>query len=198
MKRPCEDSETLANAPGHTKASFMRCASPASTPQVVAKKRRRGVIEKRRRDRINRSLVELRRLVPPALHQQGSAKLEKAEILQMTVEHLKVLQAAGGEGHLDAHALDFLSVGFRECVMEVSHYLSAVEGVASGDPLRCRLISYLAYCSSQRDAAALTVTSRFPLHPQQQPHPPPHAFHPHPWAAASLLAERFVHVPRLR
>lgn len=29
---------------------------------------------------------------------QGSAKLEKAEILQMTVDHLKVLQATGGKG----------------------------------------------------------------------------------------------------
>jgi hypothetical protein len=31
---------------------------------------------------------------------QGSAKLEKAEILQMTVEHLKMLHAAGGKGTL--------------------------------------------------------------------------------------------------
>lgn len=30
---------------------------------------------------------------------QGSAKLEKAEILQMTVDHLKMLQATGGKGN---------------------------------------------------------------------------------------------------
>lgn len=29
---------------------------------------------------------------------KGSAKLEKAEILQMTVDHLKMLHAAGGKG----------------------------------------------------------------------------------------------------
>lgn len=29
---------------------------------------------------------------------QSSAKLEKAEILQMTVDHLKMLQATGGKG----------------------------------------------------------------------------------------------------
>ena len=55
------------------------------------RKRRRGAIEKRRRDRINLSLDELKRLVPQALEKSGSAKLEKAEILQMTVDHLKVL-----------------------------------------------------------------------------------------------------------
>nr|XP_040016834.1 hairy/enhancer-of-split related with YRPW motif protein 2 isoform X2 [Gasterosteus aculeatus aculeatus] len=181
MKRPREDRAPGTGPPGHTKASFIRCASPPSTPQVMARKRRRGVIEKRRRDRINSSLLELRGLVP----QQGSAKLEKAEILQMTVDHLKVLQATGGKGHVDARplALDFLSVGFRECVTEVSRYLSAVEGVASGDPLRCRLISHLAYCCSQRDAAALAIASRFPL---QQHHPLPHPVHPVHWAFGPL------------
>lgn len=60
-----------------------------------SRKKRRGIIEKRRRDRINSSLSELRRLVPTAFEKQGSAKLEKAEILQMTVDHLKTLHAKG-------------------------------------------------------------------------------------------------------
>lgn len=55
------------------------------------------MIEKRRRDRINNSLNELRRLVPAAFEKQGSAKLEKAEILQMTVDHLTMLHAKGEE-----------------------------------------------------------------------------------------------------
>jgi YRPW motif-containing protein len=50
------------------------------------------VIEKRRRDRINHCLMELRRLVPQAISKEGSTKLEKAEILQMTVDHLRSLQ----------------------------------------------------------------------------------------------------------
>ena len=61
----------------------------------MTRKRRRGIIEKRRRDRINHSLSELRRLVPSAFEKQGSAKLEKAEILQLTVDHLKMLHAKG-------------------------------------------------------------------------------------------------------
>lgn len=62
---------------------------------MLSRKKRRGIIEKRRRDRINTSLSELRRLVPTAFEKQGSAKLEKAEILQMTVDHLKMLHAKG-------------------------------------------------------------------------------------------------------
>lgn len=61
----------------------------------MTRKRRRGIIEKRRRDRINTSLLELRRLVPSAFEKQGSAKLEKAEILQLTVDHLKMIHSKG-------------------------------------------------------------------------------------------------------
>ncbi|KPP57866.1 hairy/enhancer-of-split related with YRPW motif protein 2-like [Scleropages formosus] len=142
----------------------------------MARKKRRGIIEKRRRDRINNSLSELRRLVPTAFEKQGSAKLEKAEILQMTVDHLKMLQVTGGKGYFDAHALamDFMSIGFRECLTEVARYLSSVEGLDTSDPLRVRLVSHLSTCASQREAAAMT--SSVAHHP--------HALHPHQWAAA--------------
>lgn len=74
----------------------------------MTRKRRRGVIEKKRRDRINTSLTELKRLVPAACEKQGSAKLEKAEILQLTVDHLKMLHAKGNYDlyiYLQLHSL---------------------------------------------------------------------------------------------
>lgn len=128
--------------------------SPSTSTQVQARKRRRGIIEKRRRDRINNSLSELRRLVPSAYEKQGSAKLEKAEILQMTVDHLKMLHAAGGKGYFDAHALamDYRGLGFRECLAETARYLSIIEGLDSTDPLRIRLVSHLNNYASQREA----------------------------------------------
>nr|XP_061789790.1 hairy/enhancer-of-split related with YRPW motif protein 1-like isoform X2 [Nerophis lumbriciformis] len=135
--------------------------SPSTTTtQVQARKRRRGIIEKRRRDRINNSLSELRRLVPSAFEKQvamqGSAKLEKAEILQMTVDHLKMLHASGGKGYFEAHALakDYRSLGFRECLAETARFLSIAEGRDGGDPLRVRLVSHLSNYASQREAQA--------------------------------------------
>lgn len=127
--------------------------SPATTTQVQARKRRRGIIEKRRRDRINNSLSELRRLVPSAFEKQGSAKLEKAEILQMTVDHLKMLHASGGKGYFEAYALakDYRSLGFRECLAETARYLSIIEGRDTADPLRIRLVSHLSNYASQRE-----------------------------------------------
>ncbi|CAL8290952.1 unnamed protein product [Merluccius merluccius] len=127
--------------------------SSSTTTQVQARKRRRGIIEKRRRDRINNSLSELRRLVPSAFEKQGSAKLEKAEILQMTVDHLKMLHAAGGKGYFEAHTFskDYRSLGFRECLAETARYLSIIEGRDSSDPLRVRLVSHLSNYGSQRE-----------------------------------------------
>ncbi|XP_014830919.1 PREDICTED: hairy/enhancer-of-split related with YRPW motif protein 2-like isoform X2 [Poecilia mexicana] len=174
MRRPCGDSSSAERsvAAGREKLPAGDPVGRASlAAQLMARKRRRGVIEKRRRDRINSSLSELRRLVPTAWEKQGSAKLEKAEILQMTVEHLKTLQA-GGTGQQEALVLDFLSLGFRECVSEASCYLSAVEPLDSCDALRRRLLAHLSYCAAQRDAAAMAA--------RLQPRPPPYSH----WVAA--------------
>ncbi|KAM9154328.1 hairy/enhancer-of-split related with YRPW motif protein 2 [Pangshura tecta] len=193
MKRPCEETssdsdmdETIDvgsenNYSGQSSGSVIRSNSPTTSSQIMARKKRRGIIEKRRRDRINNSLSELRRLVPTAFEKQGSAKLEKAEILQMTVDHLKMLQATGGKGYFDAHALamDFMSIGFRECLTEVARYLSSVEGLDTSDPLRVRLVSHLSSCASQREAAAMTSSVAHHHHP----------LHPRHWTAA------FHHLP---
>ncbi|XP_066849214.1 hairy/enhancer-of-split related with YRPW motif protein 1 [Anser cygnoides] len=147
-KESADENGTPGSPPGSV--------SPSATSQILARKRRRGIIEKRRRDRINNSLSELRRLVPSAFEKQGSAKLEKAEILQMTVDHLKMLHTAGGKGYFDAHALamDYRSLGFRECLAEVARYLSIIEGLDASDPLRVRLVSHLNNYASQREAAS--------------------------------------------
>ncbi|XP_040021334.2 hairy/enhancer-of-split related with YRPW motif protein 1 [Gasterosteus aculeatus] len=151
--------------------------SPSTTTQVQARKRRRGIIEKRRRDRINNSLSELRRLVPSAFEKQGAAKLEKAEILQMTVDHLKMLHASGGKGYFEAHALakDYRSLGFRECLAETARYLSIIEGRDGADPLRVRLVSHLSNYASQREVQTglehLAWGSAFGTVPAHLPHP---------------------------
>ncbi|XP_010865728.1 hairy/enhancer-of-split related with YRPW motif protein 1 [Esox lucius] len=155
--------------------------SPPTSTQTQARKRRRGIIEKRRRDRINSSLTELRRLVPSAFEKQGSSKLEKAEILQMTVDHLKMLHAAGGKGYFEAHALakDYRSLGFRECLAETARYLSIMEGRDGADPLGLRLVSHLNSYASLRDvhtglsgrSGHIAWSSAFGSPPAHLPHP---------------------------
>ncbi|XP_049944494.1 hairy/enhancer-of-split related with YRPW motif protein-like [Schistocerca serialis cubense] len=169
-----------------------RCSSPgdADSCQLLSRKKRRGIIEKRRRDRINTSLSELRRLVPAAFEKQGSAKLEKAEILQLTVDHLKSLHAKGVDAFAyDPHkfAMDYHGLGFRECAAEVARYLVTVEGLDVQDPLRLRLMSHLQCCAAQRELAAKQAGP-----PPAWPYPPAPAPQPygaeHPFAAELAAA----------
>lgn len=125
------------------------------------RKRRRGMIEKKRRDRINDSLAELKRLVPSAVEKSSSTKLEKAEILQMTVDYLKALQSRGDYADPRA-AIDYQSMGFRDCVTEVSRYLVAVEGLDIQDPLRLRLMSHLHGYGSRGQAPSWQPS--YPVH----------------------------------
>uniref|UniRef100_A0A8C0SSV6 Poly(A) binding protein cytoplasmic 4 n=1 Tax=Canis lupus familiaris TaxID=9615 RepID=A0A8C0SSV6_CANLF len=176
MKRPREPSGSDSESDGPIdvgrEGELSQMARPLSTPspsQMQARKKRRGIIEKRRRDRINSSLSELRRLVPTAFEKQGSSKLEKAEVLQMTVDHLKMLHATGGTGFFDARALavDFRSIGFRECLTEVIRYLGVLEGPSSrADPVRIRLLSHLnSYAAEMEPAPTPTGPLAFPAWP---------------------------------
>ncbi|OUC44494.1 putative ribosomal protein L35Ae [Trichinella nativa] len=102
--------------------------------------------EKRRRDKINNCLAELRLLVPAAIEKQGTQKLEKAEILQLTVEYLRLLHSTGVDSAvMEKHrfAADYHMMGFRECANEVARYLTSVETLDIQDPLRIRLINHL-------------------------------------------------------
>ncbi|XP_032835935.2 hairy/enhancer-of-split related with YRPW motif protein 2-like isoform X2 [Petromyzon marinus] len=170
-------SGSMRSRTGHPQS---RCLSPSGAFQAIARKKRRGVIEKRRRDRINNCLSELHHLLQPTafLQQQQQAsgagvtmqergKLEKAEILQMTVDHLKELHscgaAAGGYLHDASLALDFYrSMGFRECLGEVARYLSVTSPASGGDPacehpLRSRLIAHLHGLASRLPCAGPSV-----------------------------------------
>lgn len=63
-------------------------------------------------------------------------------------------------GCRDIHtlSLDFLSLGFWECVTEVSRHLSAVEGLDACDPLQARLLTHLT-------SVAMAMPSHRPHHP---------------------------------
>ncbi|XP_039186767.1 hairy and enhancer of split-related protein HELT isoform X1 [Crotalus tigris] len=106
------------------------------------------VIEKRRRDRINRCLNELGRTVPMALAKQSSGKLEKAEILEMTVQYLRALHSAdfprGREkAELLAEFANYFYYGYHECMKNLVHYLTTVERMETKDTKYARILAFL-------------------------------------------------------
>lgn len=64
-----------------------------------------------------------------------------------------------GYNYQETHtvAMDYRTIGFRECASEVARYLVAVEGMDLQDPLRLRLLGHLQCFSSQRDVATKTT-----------------------------------------
>ncbi|XP_048182609.1 transcription factor HES-4 isoform X1 [Corvus hawaiiensis] len=137
------------------------------------------IMEKRRRARINESLGQLKTLILDALKKDSSrhSKLEKADILEMTVKHLRNLQRAQMTAALSADptVLGKYRAGFNECMNEVTRFLSTCEGVNTD--VRTRLLSHLSACLGQ------IVAMNYPSPP---PPPPP--------AQPAHLAQQPLHV----
>ncbi|XP_077998988.1 uncharacterized protein LOC144451941 [Glandiceps talaboti] len=129
---------------------------------MTTRKRERGeqtshkVIEKRRRDRINNCLSELSQTVPTAFAKQTSGKLEKAEILEMTVEYLRAIQRSGLTAKFEnGYAPDMMSqevwselsqhyhAGYTECMREIMRYFTDIEGIDVNDSRYIRIMAYL-------------------------------------------------------
>lgn len=69
-------------------------------------------------------------------------------------------------------AMDYRTVGFRECAAEVARYLISVEGMDIQDPMRLRLMNHLQCYCAQRDAAARASiqNSTWSHHPHHHHH----------------------------
>ena len=89
------------------------------------------LIEKKRRDRINRCLDDLRDLMIYAIQSEGEAiaKLEKADVLELTVRHLQKLKRQRMLQANPATDIDRFSAGYSSCASEVSKFLASVPGV---------------------------------------------------------------------
>ncbi|KAI8488415.1 oxysterol-binding protein hes1 [Branchiostoma belcheri] len=132
------------------------------------RKSSKPIMEKRRRARINDSLNQLKTLILDALKKDSSrhSKLEKADILEMTVKHLRSLQRQqlAAAANTNPSLPGQYRAGFNECLMEVNRFLGATDSVDT--QVRQRLLNHLAgSCSPARPGA----------YPAAQPAVFPHA-----------------------
>lgn len=105
-------------------------------------------MEKRRRARINHCLGELKGLILEAMKKDPArhSKLEKADILEMTVKHLQNLQRQQMAIAVatDPTVMTKFRSGFNECATEVARYVNRIDGVDRA--VRQRLINHLRHC----------------------------------------------------
>ncbi|XP_036292371.1 transcription factor HES-4 isoform X2 [Pipistrellus kuhlii] len=144
-----------ADTPGRpgTSPRAAALASASRTPSrlrdaAAHRKSSKPVMEKRRRARINESLAQLKALLLDALRKESArhSKLEKADILEMTVRHLRSLRRgpAAAAPRADAAVLSKYRAGFSECLAEVHRFLAACEDIPAD--VRSRLLGHLAAC----------------------------------------------------
>ncbi|XP_045080007.1 transcription factor HES-5-like [Coregonus clupeaformis] len=94
---------------------------------TLTNKLRKPVVEKFRRDRINNSIEQLKSLlVPEILNQQPDSKLDKADILQMTV-CLMQQQQQNQPVSLSSSCSAPVNYVYSRCVQEIVHFLSKDE-----------------------------------------------------------------------
>ncbi|KAG8225660.1 hypothetical protein J437_LFUL006684 [Ladona fulva] len=205
-------------------------APAAPTHRRSASDNRRSnkpIMEKRRRARINNCLNELKALILDATKKDPArhSKLEKADILEMTVRHLETLrrQRAALSAAADPTILNKYKAGFSECAAEVSRFLmrhadASADGATAADQhFKRRLLSHLTHClngvSSTDDTVAPNGANRAspdtdepmddspprhtlpPLAPKQSP-PPPGGAAPQATSALAFAAAGLQLVPR--
>ncbi|VEN57872.1 unnamed protein product [Callosobruchus maculatus] len=120
-----------------------------TTIRRVSENRRsnKPIMEKRRRARINNCLNELKTLILDAMKKDPArhSKLEKADILEMTVKHLQNLQRQqlAMSAASDPSVVNKFKAGFNECATEVGRFPGL-------DPIvKRRLLQHLANCLNQ-------------------------------------------------
>ncbi|KAJ1526697.1 hypothetical protein ONE63_008277 [Megalurothrips usitatus] len=118
-----------------------------SLPQRRSAENRRSnkpIMEKRRRARINNCLNELKTLILDAMKKDPArhSKLEKADILEMTVKHLENMQRqqVALATATDPTVINKYRAGFSECAGEVGRFPGLEPAV------RRRLLQHLAAC----------------------------------------------------
>ncbi|XP_049873761.1 transcription factor HES-4-like [Pectinophora gossypiella] len=123
---------------------------PQGMSKAELRKTNKPIMEKKRRARINHCLNELKDLLMDAMDKDPTrhSKLEKADILELTVKHLQTLQRQQLAAAIaaDPAVLHRFKAGFGDCAVEVRRYLSRLASVPTG--LRHRLGNHLNTCLS--------------------------------------------------
>ncbi|XP_066152043.1 enhancer of split mbeta protein-like [Euwallacea fornicatus] len=155
-------------APTPYMVSSSDCGEEPISRTYQYRKVMKPMLERKRRARINRCLDELKELMVTALQSEGEnvSKLEKADILELTVRHLHNLkrqhQLILPQAQEQSYA-DRFRAGFTQCAQEVSHFITTPPSEMV-DPLTGRkLLQHLSSCVRQLDGVAQNIQ-----HIQQQ------------------------------
>lgn len=123
------------------------------------------LLERKRRARINKCLDEIKDLMVYALQSEGESitKLEKADVLELTVRHLQKLkrqQQLQANPSLD---MDRYRAGYTACASEVSRFMASMPGV--NITMGTQLMGHLGASINTMESNVPQMTQSAPLSP---------------------------------
>ncbi|MCP3666900.1 MAG: hypothetical protein GY696_31140, partial [Gammaproteobacteria bacterium] len=153
--------------------------------------------ERKRRARINKCLDELKEIMTVALQAEGEnvSKLEKADILELTVRHLhKLSQSRRLMVRNPLDDLQKFQAGYSSCAQEAASFLLSNPGVDMR--MGQRLLSHLSSTAGPAMAAHITAPSG-PAGPHLPPNYPqgPQAAIQSPCSSAASMMTRKLSPP---
>jgi len=182
----------MASDSGIDSQSSPELEEPSLSRTHQYRKVMKPLLERKRRARINKCLDELKELMVHALQHEGESitKLEKADVLELTVRHLRKLKAQGalslGGAVSPAAQSERYRAGFRLCAGEITKFVTT--GSAGLDlAVSARLLQHLSLCLHSLETAQ---SGGLLLYPAGLPHHSGHVFTNHPTSPASRSEDR--------
>ncbi|XP_019907181.1 hairy-related 3 isoform X1 [Esox lucius] len=137
------------------------------TKPLTRKKVSKPLMEKKRRARINKCLDQLKSLLENYYTNNiRKRKLEKADILELTVKHLRNLQKMQSGSSVNFEFADY-QAGYRSCLAGVNQYLAEN---SSNNGSRSRMLAHLSSslpCAGGQAQNFITAKSNTEVKPVQ-------------------------------
>ncbi|XP_069771454.1 protein hairy-like isoform X2 [Narcine bancroftii] len=117
--------------PSEVRDDFRRAERGKKPLSCISLQLLKPLVEKRRRDRMNRSLDQLKSFLLKHSRSESfrNGKMEKAEILEMTVQYLKNASAPDVQEHCTGIPQLNFQAGFQECLLQVNNFVRSCASV---------------------------------------------------------------------
>lgn len=116
---------------------------------VLNRKYAKTCVEKKRRDRINRCLDELKDIMSQSEDKAKYQKMEKAEILEMAVSYMRTMKSTpssttginNSSSSNPVNTTQYYTLAYRQCLGEFQTYLSQVPDMQ--DSAKAKILSHM-------------------------------------------------------
>lgn len=144
--------------------------SPSTAAELAIANRKfaKTCVEKKRRDRINKCLDELKEIMSQTDDKARYQKMEKAEILEMAVNYMRMSMSAGGKLNAVPPSNDVYAIAYNQLLADFTHSLACMPGLR--DDFKAQVLSQMSaqILRNKMAVAAAQVAASAALQQQQQ------------------------------